>query len=241
MFPSLRAELFEAGDRPRYCRAKIETHQVKPRILGHPEFKSYARKAENVFDEWRAAHEPMLKGLKVGAKPKQTILKLSEDMLERFSALRLLDRYDIYQRLMDYWAETMQDDVYLVGADGWLKAVQPRVAIDNKEKKISETPDLVIGRKKYKMDLVPPTLIVARYFASEQAEIEGLEAKCETAEREMEGFVEEHSGEEGLFGGRKEREGQRHQGIDESAAEGIRGRAGERSREEGSGALSEAD
>ena len=31
----------------------------------------------------------------------------------------LLDAYDVYQHLMDYWAETMQDDAYLIAADGW--------------------------------------------------------------------------------------------------------------------------
>ena len=35
-----------------------------------------------------------------------------------------------------------------------------------------ETPDLTIKRKKYKMDLIPPALVVARYFAAEQANVE---------------------------------------------------------------------
>jgi hypothetical protein len=38
---------------------------------------------------------------------------------------------------------------------------------EDKQKKIRETPDLSIGRKKYKLDLLPPALIVARYFAKE--------------------------------------------------------------------------
>ena len=115
----------------------------------------------------------------------------------RYADLPLLNRYDVYQRLMDYWAETMQDDVYLIAADGWVEAARPRGIIDDKEKKIKETPDLVIGRKKYKMDLVPPALIVGRYFAQDQAEIEMLQAEQETATRELEEFVEEHAGEEG--------------------------------------------
>ena len=120
-------------------------------------------------------------------------------MLARFADLLLLSRYDIYQRLMDYWDETMQDDVYLIAADSWVEAAKPRGIIEDKEKKIKETPDLTIKRKKYKMDLVPPALIVARYFATEQAAIETLQAKQETAARELEEFVEEHTGEEGLL------------------------------------------
>ncbi|MDG6251261.1 MAG: hypothetical protein QCH34_10585, partial [Methanocalculus sp.] len=67
------------------------------------------------------------------------------------------------------------------------------------ERKIKESPDLTIGRKKYKMDLVPPDLMVARFFAGERSAIEELEALQETAARELEEFVEEQSGEEGLL------------------------------------------
>lgn len=199
VFPSLRAELFEAGDRPGYSWAKVETQRVKPVILKHPEFIAYSQKVMAVFEAWRGAHEPMLKDLKEDAKPKAVINALSEDLLARFALLPLLNNYDAYQRLMDYWAETMQDDVYLIAAEGWLNAARPWAVIDDKEKKIKETPDLTVKGKKYKMDLIPPALIVARYFAHEQAEVDELESKREAAERELEEFIEENSGEDGLL------------------------------------------
>jgi type I restriction enzyme M protein len=127
------------------------------------------------------------------------IAELSESLLAHYAGKPLIDPYDVYQHLMDYWAETMQDDVYLIAADGWVEAAKPRGIIEDKDKKIKETPDLTIGRKKYKMDLAPPALIVARYFAKEQAAIEALQAEQETAARELEEFVEEHTGEEGLL------------------------------------------
>lgn len=152
-----------------------------------------------IFDQWRTVHEPLLNGLKEGTTPKEVIHTLSEDLLQRFADLPLLSNYDAYQRLMDYWAEVMQDDVYLIAADGWVDAAKPRAVIEDDDKKIKETPDLTIQRKKYKMDLIPPPLIVARYFAAEQAAIEALEAKRDAAARELEEFIEEHSGEDGLL------------------------------------------
>ena len=66
----------------------------------------------------------------------------------------------------------MHDDVFLIMNDGWVDAAKPRKTIEDKDRKLSETPDLVIGSgrsaTKYKMDLIPPALIVARYFADEQ-------------------------------------------------------------------------
>jgi len=100
---------------------------------------------------------------------------------------------------MDYWAETMQDDVYLITANGWVEAARPRGIIEDKSRKITEAPDLVIKRKKYKMDLVPPALIINRYFAKDQAAIEVLQAAEEAVTGELDEFVEEHTGEEGLL------------------------------------------
>ena len=71
-----------------------------------------------------------------------------------FADVPLLDPYALYQRLMDYWDEVMQDDVYLIAADGWVDATTPRGIIEDKEKKILETPDLIVKRQKYKMDLI---------------------------------------------------------------------------------------
>lgn len=172
---------------------------MKAAILGHGEFQSYEERVATVLDGWCQAHEPVLKGLEIDANPKGIILTLAEDLLTRFADLPLLDPYDVYQRLMDYWNEVMQDDVYLIAADGWGEAAKPRGIVEDKDKKIKETPDLTIKRRKYKMDLIPPGLIVARYFADEQAAIEELQAQQEAATRELEEFIEEHTGEEGLL------------------------------------------
>lgn len=196
VFPSLREALFKKNGRPGYSDARVETNKVKPTILACSEFTKFSEQIKEVTDAWCKAHEPRLKALKFNDLPREVINALSEDLLARFTDQPLLDRYDIYQRLMDYWADTMQDDVYLIAGDGWIEAAKPRGIVEDKERKIKETPDLVIGRKKYKMDLVPPTLIVARYFVEEQAAIGELQIAHETAARELEEFIEENSGED---------------------------------------------
>ena len=100
---------------------------------------------------------------------------------------------------MDYWDEVMQDDVYLIADDGWIQAVKPRGIIHDKEKKIEETPDLTLKRRKYKMDLIPPELIVARYFAADQVNIDALQNAYETAISKLAEFVEENTSEDGLL------------------------------------------
>jgi type I restriction enzyme M protein len=130
-----------------------------------------------LFEKWKQRNTPRLKAITIGDKPKALIESLSEDLLDTFRAARLLDPYDVYQHLLDYWAEAMQDDVYLLVQEGW-KAV-----LDGKPN----------------TDLIPQPLIVRRYFAAEQATIEQLEADRDANTRELEEMDEEHGGEEGLL------------------------------------------
>ncbi len=197
VFPSLRKTLFRNGRRAGYSEARIAAARVKAAIVEHREFKAFEQRAAAVFDAWSKAHRRRLRELKRGGSPQALIAALSEDLLQRFAALPLLSRYDAYQRLMDYWDGAMHDDAHLIAAEGWRQAAQPRPIVEDKQRKIKESPDLTVARKKYKMDLVPPALLVARYFAAERAEIEKLEARQEAAARELEEFIEEHSGEGG--------------------------------------------
>ena len=197
IFPTLRNALFKGNGRPGYSDPLVETQQIKTTILTHPEFKTYQQQINAVFQAWRETHEPLLLSIEVDASPREIIRTLSEDLLDQFTGLSLLDPYDVYQKLMDYWDEVMQDDVYLIAADGWIEAAKPREVIQDKQMK--ETPDFVIKKNRYKMDLIPPALIVARYFVDEQDAIEMLQTKLAATESELAEFVEEHTGEDGLL------------------------------------------
>ena len=197
VFPTLRNELFKANGRPGYSDPQVETQQVKSTILSHSEFAIYQQRVISIFETWQKTHAPRLGDMDTNVVPKTIIHALSEDLLVQFDDLPLLDPYDVYQKLMDYWDEVMQDDVYLITADGWVAASQPRELIQ--DKKVKETPDLTIKKKKYKMDLIPPALIVARYFADEQTQIENLQTALETATQTLEEYIEEHTGEDGLL------------------------------------------
>lgn len=201
VFPSLRAALFAPGDRPGYLMARIEPRELKRVIQDNADFQAYAGRVREVFGGWKDAHKPTLYAIAQGTLPTEIIHTLADDLLAHFADLTLLDGYDAYQRLMSYWAETLQDDLYLISAEGWIEAARPRPIVEDKEKKIQEMPDLVMGRRKIKTDLIPPALIVARYFSAEQAALERLQATADTAGSELDAFIEEHSGEDGLLAG----------------------------------------
>ena len=201
VFPGLRERLFAPDGREGYSRARAPADEVRAVVHGHDEFRAYADRTRRVLHGWRWAHAPRLLGLGEGDSPKTLIRDLSQDLLNRFADLPLLDRYDVYQCLMDYWDEVLQDDAYLIVTEGWTEAARPRVLAGGRGKGATESPDLTVRRTKYKMDLLPPELVVARYFAGERGEVELLLAEGEAIGRDVAAFVEENAGEDGALNG----------------------------------------
>ena len=200
-FPSLRGTLFKPN-RLGYSDLAVGVTEVQQTILDSDEFQKFATDVRSQVDDWFAAHRPILQALDADTIPKDLIARISDDLLARFKGTPLLDEYDVYEQLMTYWHGVMHDDVFLIMNEGWCEAAKPRKTIEDKERKLSETPDLIVGsgrKAKYKMDLIPPALVVARYFADEQAEVDTLNAAAEEASRAVEEYIEEHAVEDGLL------------------------------------------
>lgn len=199
VFPQLRNVLFTPSQYSGYSESLVDASRVKTTILNHPEFTAFAKLTLALYQDWQNYHEKRLKNIAIGDKPKALIALLSEDLLKRFVQAELLDKYDIYQLLMDYWDETMQDDVYILVQDGWEAGNVLRELVAKKGEKLKEAPDLMIGKQKYKADLIPPGLIVARYFAKQQQEIDEFQTDLDVITQELEALIEEHTGEDGAL------------------------------------------
>jgi type I restriction enzyme M protein len=143
-----------------------------------------------VFDEWRQKTATTLRQLNVGSHPKEVIVAVAEDLFAHYAGKPLIDNYDVYQHLLDYWVETMQDDCYLIAAEGW-KAETSRIIERDKKGKEKD--------KGWTCDLVPKALIVARYFPKEQEDIDKLTIELEGVTARMTELEEEHGGEDGVF------------------------------------------
>lgn len=167
VIPGVRAALFKKADRAGYSQLKLPIAEVKPAIFGHAEFTAFNDSVTRLFAKWQKAAVPHLKGFAQGGHPKALIETVSESLLADFKTAPLLDAYDVYQHLMDYWAATMQDDCYLIAADGWRDAAQPRLIVEDKNKKTKARPDFTLGKKKYQAELILPALIIRRWFADE--------------------------------------------------------------------------
>ena len=120
--PQLQNTLFQPlADKARsnYLSLAVEKSKIKASIYEHPQFSGFITQMGAHFSTWRASAASTLKAVKIGDKPKLLIVNLAESLLAHYQGRALLEAYDIYQHIMDYWEQTMQDDCYLIVVDGW--------------------------------------------------------------------------------------------------------------------------
>ncbi|MGD0838342.1 MAG: type I restriction-modification system subunit M [Polyangia bacterium] len=192
--PGLKAKLFKKN-RSGFVDLKVPKTDIKPTIYEHPEFAEFIAQMNAHFAVWKKRTAAKLKALKPGFHPKELVAELSESLLDHYADRPLVDPYDIYQHLMDYWSQTMQDDAYLVADEGW-KAETYRVieAKKGKDGKPGKEVD-----KGWACDLVPKALVAAGFYAKEQAALDQMTAELEAATAKLAELEEEHGGEEGAF------------------------------------------
>ncbi|MBC7504049.1 type I restriction-modification system subunit M [Candidatus Gracilibacteria bacterium] len=169
--PDLRRSLFIAHTRPGFVSLRVADEDIRETIYTHDEFLIFRETVSVAFQKWRSHTSRELRAIDKGSHAKSIILNISESLLDAYKSVALIDEYDIYQHALDYWNETMQDDVYMISGDGW---------IANEE-------------------LIPDTLIINRYFATEQSEIVSLESSRDTTMIIIEDLEEEYGGEDGLM------------------------------------------
>jgi len=197
--PGLRETLFDQSEferagRPGYSQLRQPVAEIRSVILNHEEFIGFRERVTAIFDSWRKDQLPVLKGFDKEGHPKALIKSLSEALLSAFRQAPLLDAYDIYQHLMDYWAETMQDDAYQIAADGWVaetRRVEEEIKTGKKKGQMKD--------KGWVCDLIPKSYVVDCYFKDKKTRLERLQARLDANKASMDEIKEEHGGEEGVL------------------------------------------
>ena len=204
VFPELRKSLFETAGRSNFVKLRIPIKEIETKIFSHQEFETFKKKAISVLSEWKKFSIPHLQSFEKGGITKQLILVLSNDILNRFSKLHLVEAYNLYQHLMDYWSEIMKDDCYLISSSGWEEGVKPRevTKIKNANGKLvwpKDDFDYLKAKRRFKSDLIPKTILIDQYFKYEQKEISSLQDELFKIELDIQDIIDENSGEEGLL------------------------------------------
>ena len=191
VFPALKEELFSVAARnDLYMTLRIGKDKIKQAIYQHPEFVHYMNDMSDVFSTWRDRTLQALKELEGGLSPKSVIDNISEEILNAYQGKALINKYDVYQHLMNYWLEVMQDDCYIISEDGWNSDTYRVIETNKKGKQVD---------KGWTCDLIPKLLVVDRYFSTEQNFIDELNLELESLGAKKVELEEAHNGEDGAF------------------------------------------
>jgi type I restriction enzyme M protein len=102
---------------------------------------------------------------------------------------------------MEYWAETMQDDVYAVCFDGY--GVGRKIAYEYavKKKKVNGTTveEKTNKVKSYDGEIIPKSLLIEHFYPDELQALQKYQGELDSITAQVEALVEENNGEDGYF------------------------------------------
>lgn len=188
VFPSLKTELLTAISE-KYYNLNVEHENIRQTIYKNAEFSEYGEKLDDAFAAWKSKEYPALSTLDEDVSARELIASLAEAILIEFENLTLIDKYDVYQVLLAYWNEVMNDDVSLIISepDGYANAR----ATDNIEEEITS------GKKKGEMKitgwegrLIPKNIVIDAFFREEKNAIEEAENVAAETESQLSDLIE---------------------------------------------------
>ncbi len=203
--PALKQEIFTCVD---------ESHDVYNLALPSGEIEGVIgqdasilaekqKETDAIFTQWRDSVKDVLLGIESETNPKELISTIAAMLLNAYESTRLLDNYDVYDCLLNYWNAKLQDDVYAIKASGYevgreieYEYVQKKAKDENGETiSVDDTSKV----KSFEGALIPREIIEAVYFADELAVINELMEQSAALEAELDEMREEESGDEGLL------------------------------------------
>lgn len=196
VFHSLKAELLTVISE-KYYSLNVEHENIRQTIYKNAEFSEYGEKLDEAFAAWKTKEYPTLSSLDEDVSARELIVSLAEDILAEFEHLTLIDKYDVYQVLLAYWNEVMNDDVSLIisESDGYANAR----ATDNIEEEVTQ------GKNKGKMKvtgwegrLIPKAIVIDVFFREEKNAIEKAENVVAETESLLSDLIESADEESAL-------------------------------------------
>lgn len=203
--PDLKQEIFTCID---------EVHNIYTLALASSEIEGVIsqdegilaekkRETEEIFEQWKAEAKDILLCIDADTNPKELIRAIAAMLRVAYEQARLIDNYDVYDCLLNYWNAKLQDDVYAIKAGGYGVAREIDYEYAKKKQK-NESGEIVevddtTKVKSFEGALIPKEIMEAVFFAEELAELTALMEKSATLEAELDEMREEESGDEGLL------------------------------------------
>jgi len=203
--PALKQEIFICID---------EVHNIYTLALASDEIEDIISQNESILDEkkhetkaifeqWKAEVKDILLEIDAETNPKELIRTIAAMLRVAYEQAKLLDNYDVYDCLLNYWNAKLQDDVYAIKAGGYevAREIDYEYAKKKQKDEIGETVEVddTTKVKSFEGALIPKEIMEAVFFTEELAELTTLMEQSAALEAELDEMREEESGDEGLL------------------------------------------
>ena len=184
--PSLKVSLFNHNTNGYYSLKPSKT-DIALSIEEDPSYLSQSERFSALLNEWKAEIMPQMKAVGQGARPKELIADWSALLLEKtLGHSGLVDAYEVYDVLLNYWTDVMQDDCYMIANDGWTYPEVKATKSGKGDKKKAIMYDEIV------CDLLPVNIVLAEYFKAQTDEIADLSSQIEQKQSDMDTLVEQN-------------------------------------------------
>lgn len=203
--PALKQEIFTCID---------EVHNIYTLALASGEIEGAISQDESIlveqqhetkviFEQWKEEVKDILLGIDADTNPKELIRMIAAMLRVAYEQARLLDNYDVYDCLLNYWNAKLQDDVYAIKSGGYAVAREIDYEYAKKKQKDESGETVEVDDtskvKSFEGALIPKEIMEAVFFAEELAELTALMEQSAALETELDEMREEESGDEGLL------------------------------------------
>ena len=186
--PKLRNKLFNNKEKEGYLDLMVEKDSISEEITNSEEFINYSVELSKKVNAWEMENKDALYSISSSSRAKDIINVLSNTILKDFVDDKLIDKYEAYEFLMEYYNDTMKDDIYLIVENGWIPKI---VYVEDKNGKIK--------KNEFDSDLLPKEIVINEYFKNENDNIEKLNNDLNNLSKEFDLMVEENTGDEEIF------------------------------------------
>jgi type I restriction enzyme M protein len=189
VFDSLRESLFEEM-RPGFYKLIADKDEIRNVVYSNEAFAAYGELVDEAFIKWKEYAYPQLISIDEDLEIKEMIVDLADELIKLYEPLALLDKYDVYQVLLAYWNEVMNDDVIMIATDekGYALARETENIMGEYTSGKKKGEEKVVG---WEGKLIPKTIIADSFFAAEKAAIEEMEDLAAQTEAKITEMIEE--------------------------------------------------
>ena len=190
-FAGIKSTIFTPSQNSGYSLCTLAPGDIRKHILASDEFASFRAEVQQHLERWKQTITPSLEQAHQAASPSELIVGLENSVLKEFAQSSLLDKYDVYQRLMEYADTTLRDDLYLVAEDGWKASIDYEKSTNKKG---------VEKIKSWECELLPKSVVTEAFVPQLGAKVAELQADVASLSADVKQMKEEQTGEDGFLG-----------------------------------------